>query len=277
LAHLRARNTGLSTLYTVYNQSSLQDFVDCPRRFQLRHILEQDWPAPPAEPLHDAERADRLGKQFHLLLERHWLGLPVQRDQIEPSLQPWWDAFVQNPPQNLPGTIRRPEVPTSAVIHRQRLVATFDLLAYEPGGSAVIVDWKTSRRKPPRAWLDRRMQTLVYPLLLAESSSRLLGHTLKPEQVRLLYWFASAPTEVEVFQYTTARYQDDQRTLAALLDRLLAMDTDSVWSLTPNTALCRLCQYRSLCDRGREAGSLDEEYVEPGALIETAAPDEFVL
>lgn len=267
----------MSTPYTDYNQSNLQDFVDCPRRFQLRHVLEQDWPAPPAEPLHDAERADRLGKQFHLLLERHWLGLPIQRDQIEPPLLAWWDAFVQNPPQGLPGTLRRPEVHTSAVVHGQRLVATFDLLAYEPGGSAVIVDWKTSRHKPPRAWLDRRMQTLTYPLLLVDSSLRLLGTTLKPEQVRLIYWFASAPTEVEVFQYTTARYQDDQRTLAALLDRLLAMDTRSVWPLTPNTALCRLCQYRSLCDRGREAGSLDEEYVEPGALVETVTPDDFVL
>jgi CRISPR/Cas system-associated exonuclease Cas4 (RecB family) len=259
------------------SQSSLQDFVDCPRRFQLRHIMEQDWPAPPAEPLQDAERADRLGKQFHLVLERHWLDLPVQRDQIEPPLLPWWDAFVQHPPQDLPGTVRRPEIYTSAVVHGQRMVATFDLLAYEPGGSAVIVDWKTSRRKPPRTWLDRRMQTLIYPLLLVESSPRLLGYALKPEQVRLIYWFTSAPTEVELFQYTTARHQDDQRALAALLDRLLAMDSDSVWPLTPNAALCRLCQYRSLCDRGREAGSLDEEYVEPGALVETAAPDDFVL
>ncbi len=287
---LRRGSSGLSSELKrppcfVYNQSNLQDFVDCARRFQLRYLLDQAWPAPPAEPLDEVERADRLGKLFHGLVERYWLGLPIRREQVDPALVSWWDAFVQNPPPELPGTVRRPEVRTSAVIHGQRLGATFDLLAYEPGGDAVIVDWKTSRHKPPRAWLDRRVQTVIYPLLLVESASRLLGFTVKPEQVRLIYWFASAPTEIEVFQYNTARSETDRRTLVALLDRLLAIDsdashTDSAWPLTSNETLCRLCQYRSLCDRGRQAGSLDDEYgeyVEPGDRVEAAAPDEYVL
>lgn len=264
-----------------FSQSSLQDFTDCARRFQLRYIMQQAWPAPPAEPLNDVEHADKLGKQFHLIMERHWLGLPIQRDQIEPTLLPWWDAFLSSPPPNLPGTDRRPEVATSARIHDQRMVATFDLLAYEPNGRAVIVDWKTSRKRPTRAWLDRRLQTVIYPLLLVESAPRLLGYELKPEQVQLVYWFANAPTEIETFQYTTARYESDLRTLKSLLDRLLAMDGDkgSVWPLTPNTDLCRLCQYRSLCDRGRAAGNMDEAYAEDQPLLteEVIQPDDFVL
>jgi hypothetical protein len=264
-----------------FSQSSLQDFKDCARRFQLRYIMEQRWPAPPAEPLHDVERADLLGKQFHRVMERHWLDLPVNRDGLDPALMPWWDAFVANPVQNLPGTIRRPEVQTSALIGGQRMVATFDLLAYEPDGQAAIVDWKTSHRKPTRAWLDQRLQTIVYPLLLVEASKRLLGYALPPENVRLIYWFANAPTEVEVFQYSAARYERDKRTLEALLGRLMALDMDSTWPLTPNTALCRFCQYRSLCDRGREAGDFREEYGDevgaPDMTVELPTPDDFVL
>jgi CRISPR/Cas system-associated exonuclease Cas4 (RecB family) len=268
------------TLRTLnFSQSSLQDFADCPRRFQLRYLMEQPWPAPPAEPLHDVERADRLGKQFHLILERQWLGVPINRDHIEAAVLPWWDAFVAHPPADLPDKERRPEVYTSATVHGQRLIAKYDLLAYEPDGKAVIVDWKTSKQRPTRAWLDRRMQTIIYPLLLVESAPLLLGYTLAPENIRLVYWFANAPTEVEVFQYTTARYESDKRTLASTLDRLLSLVGESVWPLTTNETLCRLCQYRSLCDRGRKAGSMDEEYGEDiiETISEPTSPDDFVL
>lgn len=258
------------------SQSSLQDFTDCARRFQLRYLMDQAWPAPVAEPLQDAERADLLGRQFHRVMERHWLGLPVERATLDAALLPWWDAFIAHPPADLPGTERRPELHTTAVIHGQRIVATFDLLAYEPGGPAAIVDWKTSARRPNRTWLDRRLQTLIYPLLLVESAPGLLGCALPPEDVRFIYWFTNAPAEPEVFQYSTARYESDKRTLAALLDRLLAMEGET-WPLTPNVELCRLCQYRSLCDRGRQAGHPDEEFELPEPVPEPAAPDDFVL
>src|SRR5215510_4352363 len=158
-----------------FSHSSLQDYVDCQRRFQLRYLLECEWPAPVAEPLNDVEQADLLGKRFHKLIERHWLEIPVERDQLDPQLATWWDAFVSQPP-DLPEGERLPEVETSAAVDGQRLVAKFALLAYKPDGEAVIVDWKTSRRRPSRARLDRRLQTVIYPFLLVESSPRLLGY-----------------------------------------------------------------------------------------------------
>jgi hypothetical protein len=45
-----------------FSQTSLQDFSDCQRRFQLRYLQEQDWPAPVAEPMAEMERADTLGR-----------------------------------------------------------------------------------------------------------------------------------------------------------------------------------------------------------------------
>src|SRR5258708_37577990 len=84
------------------SQSSLQDFADCARRFQLRYLMEQEWPAPPAEALADAERADILGKHFHLLVERYWLGVPLDEGAISPALLPWWAAFLRGPACGLP-------------------------------------------------------------------------------------------------------------------------------------------------------------------------------
>src|ERR1041385_2279647 len=117
-----------------FSQSSLQDFSDCARRFQLRYLMEQEWPAPIAEPLNDAEQADILGKRFHKLIERHYLGLALEREKIDPALVGWWDAFSNHPVEGQPAGACRPEVSTSALIHGKRFVATFDLLTYDAGG-----------------------------------------------------------------------------------------------------------------------------------------------
>jgi hypothetical protein len=240
-----------------FSQSSLQDYTDCARRFQLRYLMQQEWPAPIAEPLSDAEQADILGKRFHQLVERYWLGLPIKREELEPTLIQWWDAFLAHPVPELPRDNCKPEVRTSAVINGHRVTATFDLLAYNTDGDVVIVDWKTTQHRSSREWLDKRLQTIVYPVLLVESSERLLGYAVKPEQVRLIYWFANAPENVEVFVYSRSRYEQDKQMLANIMERLLATP-DIVWPLTPNTKLCRLCQYRSLCERGDVAGSIEE-------------------
>src|SRR5450432_850346 len=260
-----------------FSQSSLQDYTDCARRFQLRYLMAQPWPAPLAEPLGDAEQADLLGQRFHRLVERYYLGVPIEPSKIDPALRGWWAEFMANPVPNLPTGKRLPEITVSVPVHGQRMTATFDLLAYEPGGAVTIVDWKTTRRPSKRAWLDTRLQTIVYPLLLVEASERLLGYAIKPEQVRLVYWFANAPQEIEVFEYSTARRDQDLRVLAALLDEVLAHNADP-WPLTPNVQRCQLCQYRSLCDRGVEAGTFEDiDSDEIPTAFEPLTPDDYVL
>ena len=38
-----------------FSQGSLQDYVDCQRRFQLRYVVNQSWPDVQAEPLMELE------------------------------------------------------------------------------------------------------------------------------------------------------------------------------------------------------------------------------
>jgi CRISPR/Cas system-associated exonuclease Cas4 (RecB family) len=255
-----------------FSQASLQDYSDCQRRFQLRYLMQQAWPAPAAEPLNEYEAAERLGAQFHRLAQRHYLDVPVER--VEPALLLWWDAFLRHQPP-LPGRERRPEVHTSAVIGGERVTAAFDLLAYEPNGEVVIVDWKTSRYRPKREWLDRRWQTILYPLLLVETVKELIGFAVQPEQVKMLYWFANFPTEPEVFTYSRQRYEEDKGTLEGVLAQIRRTEAE-VWALTENRRLCRLCQYRSLCGRGREAGSVAESEADE-SLMMVESDESFVL
>ncbi|MBA4379648.1 MAG: hypothetical protein C0393_03000 [Anaerolinea sp.] len=62
-----------------FSQSSLQDYADCPRRFQLRYIEELAWPAVESEPALENERHQQEGLFFHRLVQQRLVGLPVEK------------------------------------------------------------------------------------------------------------------------------------------------------------------------------------------------------
>ncbi len=239
----------------VFSQTSLQDYADCARRFELRCVQRVRWPALQAEPALEYERHLRQGERFHHLVHQHQLGIPAEKlgaSIDDPVLTDWWQAYLAWPLEDLPAQ-RWPEISLSAPLGQFRLLAKFDLLAVEPGGRAVIIDWKTSPHPPPREWLAKRLQTRVYPLVLALAGEELTGGPpILPDQIEMIYWYPSG--QPARFPYTTAQFERDQ---AALLQTVedIAQRTD--FPLTPELKACAFCAYRSLCDRGERAASLD--------------------
>lgn len=243
-----------------FSQSSLQDYVDCPRRFQLRYIQQLAWPAIRAEPPLESERYLQQGSLFHRLVHQHILGIPaaqLSHQLAGEELSRWWRNYLEHGPSGLPRT-RYVEVLLSAPLRGYRLVARYDLIAVESGERAVIVDWKTSRRRPRRAWLAGRLQTRVYPYLLVRAGREFNGgRDFSPEEVEMLYWFTDFPTAPERFAYSTARYQEDERYLLGLIGEIAGQEA-AVFPLTQDERRCRFCHYRSFCRRGQKAGPLDE-------------------
>ncbi len=241
-----------------FTQNNLQDMVDCPRRFQLRYVLEQRWPALEAAPAIEHEKQIDQGTAFHQLVESTLRGVPV--DRIRPAdaeLRAWWDAFLNhNPLPGLPSRWQQPEVQLSALVGRHRIAARFDLLAADPGQQAVIVDWKTARRRPDRAALAARLQTRIYPFVLAEAARSVLGAPLAAEQIRLVYWFTAEPERPEEFVYSAVMHEANRAYLTELIEQIAAKRGD-IWPLTADAEHCRYCVYRSLCDRGTAAGELE--------------------
>ena len=86
-----------------FSQNSLQDYVDCARRFQLRFLIDQKWPAAESEPIEDHELFLEQGSRFHLLVQRHLSGIPAEmltpRDE---TLARWWNAYLTHPIVDLP-------------------------------------------------------------------------------------------------------------------------------------------------------------------------------
>jgi hypothetical protein len=113
----------------------LQDYADCPRRFQLRYLLQLAWPALAAEPADEYEAQTRDGETFHRLAQQHTLGIIPWQDQPQLDADPlaeWWRAYLADPPADLPA-IRLPEITLSAPLGDHRLSAKYDLLALDPG------------------------------------------------------------------------------------------------------------------------------------------------
>lgn len=243
-----------------FSQGSLQDYVDCPRRFQLRYLLRLAWPAVEAEPALENERYLQQGAAFHRLVHQHLLGIPAERLSsaiTDADLCRWWDEYARAGLAGLPAA-RYPEAVLSAPLNGYRLVAKYDLVAVEAGQRVVIVDWKTSRKKPRRAWLAERLQTRVYPYLLVRAGAHLnAGRPFEPGAVEMLYWFANYSDDPVRFPYDAAQYQEDEAYLSGLIDEIEG-GGDQDWPLTTQEKRCRYCLYRSLCQRGVQAGALDE-------------------
>ncbi len=271
----------------MFSATSLQDYVDCPRRFQLRYALQVAWPAPEAEPISEREHHSRLARDFHQLVHQHLLGLPIENLSAsvhDPDLERWWNAYLSYVPSF--GNARvMPEVGLSTPLAGYRLVAQYDAVVVSDQRAMLIVDWKTYRQRPSRDWLAQRLQTRVYPVVLVQAGASITymplsedsGNPIEPDTVEMRYWMAEYPRDPESFRYDEAVYQADLGYLVNLIteinerlgdDEHIARSSrgvapDEIWPLTDDVRRCRYCNYRSLCNRGDVAGSL-VEYIDDG-------------
>lgn len=223
------------------------------------------------------------GSQFHQMVQQYLLGVPedkiaglVENDEI---LSRWWQNFLDH--RNLPGFeilegLKVPEISLSAPIGDYRIMAKYDLLLMKTlrvpsensdreadvenpkGFSTTIYDWKTSLKRPQREWLIGRLQTMVYPYLLVKAGAQINNRNpISPDQIEMIYWFTDYPDQPAHFPYSQEQFEADETYLTKLISEIENLgDEDAL--LTDDERRCRYCRYRSLCNRGVEAGPLDE-------------------
>jgi CRISPR/Cas system-associated exonuclease Cas4 (RecB family) len=263
---------------TTLSQSSLQDYVDCARRFQLRYLERLSYPAVESEPALENEKHLQEGEYFHRLVQQYLIGIPgehISKLANTPNLQRWWENFLADkdlrgltPLRSASGALREdlgglyPEATLSAPLGNYRLLAKYDLIAIGDG-KVVIYDWKTYRRRPRNEWLSARMQTRVYRALLVHAGAHLNdGQPFQPKQVEMVYWFSDYPDDPARFPYTSAGYKRDWDTLVKLAEEI---HDASSFPLTDDRAKCSYCPYRSYCDRGVRAGDVEQAEAETEA------------
>lgn len=243
----------------VFSAKNLQSYADCPRRFQLRYA--DRWRPPTmtaAETQGELEYEKRLrqGARLHQLAKLSQQGIP--HDLLKAAIQDdkvalWFDELLSSGLHDLPGT-RLPEKRLQTSLNGRQLMAKVDLLAFEPGGELVIVDWKTGNYVPDRESLRQRWQTIVYLYVAAKAGAHLVGAPLPAERVRLEYVYLARGGQRVSFAYSPAQMRDDEALLSGLLNEI---QNASDFPLTSESRHCRFCAYRVHCERG-EAGSLHQ-------------------
>ncbi len=243
------------------SQSSLQDYNDCQRRFELRYIQHLAYPAIESEPALENEKHQQEGEYFHRLVQQHLIGIPaeqVSKLANTDNLQRWWSNFLEFQGLKDFGTLHA-ETTLSAPLGKFRLVAKYDLIAIG-NDKAIIFDWKTYRKRPKNEWLHIRWQTRVYRALLVQAGAHLNGgKSFTPEQIEMVYWFADFPTEPANFIYKADQYKRDWDALIKISDEIT---NASSFPKTDDLSKCSYCPYRSYCDRGIRAGDAADAELE---------------
>ena len=240
-----------------FSQSSLQDYADCPRRFELRYLRRLEWPAIDAEPSLEVEARQEEGLEFHRLVHQYFVGIsPQELEKTAQSshVQGWWANF-RTANLGLEGWRLRSELTLAAVLGAGRLVAKYDLIACQDG-RAVIYDWKTWARRPSDEWLARRWQTRVYRALVVKAGAVLNGGRPFPANaVSMIYWFAEFPGEPAILRYDAAELENDWSAIQSLTAEIVARQS---FPMTEDPHRCRYCVYRSYCARGEKAAHWQE-------------------
>ena len=245
-------------MLTTFSQSSLQDYADCPRRFQLRYLDRLKWPGVETEPAIENEKHQIEAQIFHRLVQQYLVGIPAERLEKlanTQNLSRWWDNFLRHSP-DFSGYALYPELSLSAPVGGYRVMAKFDLVATHPDNNILIFDWKTHHQRTRDEWLAARWQTRVYRSLLVKAGSHLNGgHPITPEQIEMIYWFADFPLEPARFAYNSAHFERDWSALEKMVNEIISAND---FPMTEDETRCRFCPYRSYCDRGVQAGNWEE-------------------
>lgn len=229
-------------------------FLACQKRFQLRFLERLAWPL---EPLGESvEVSMARGQAFHQLLERHFLGLPVNVAALaDGRLRQWWYAFQQSGLQFPNGRILTELDLTTPLVQDETggflLNGRFDLLIVGENDTpfAHLYDWKTGQ---PRSASELRhdWQTRLYLAMLAESGSAILSQVpIQPEQIAITYWYVSEPDEPRTIHYGQAQHEANWQEIIDIATQIRAAEAANHWPLTEDLPMCQTCAYQAYCGR----------------------------
>jgi hypothetical protein len=233
------------------SQSSLDLWATCPRKFQHIYIDQLATYTLPEE-----RSRQRLGSQFHALVQQWQLGLPVEPlAEGDRPLQRWLDTFIQAAPEIFggdSGTTQLSEHTRTLEFDGALVTVVYDLLILGQT-QAQILDWKTYARPRDPQPLLHNWQTRLYLFVLVETSA------YSPEQIAMVYWFFPSTEDAAKAQTLSIAYSHEQheqtrrslhQVLAELGQQWAAYQQGQPLPQVPwPSPLCQDCSFARRCDR----------------------------
>jgi hypothetical protein len=259
-----------------FTASNLQDYLTCQRRFELKAIQHCQWPALPSQPVQEQEEHMRNGVQFHQFANQFFLGIPIENITeliFNSDIQRWWDHFIGYFGSSAKEEFIAFEHTLAGYINSFPLLAKLDAIR-RVDDQWMIYDWKTGLHLPKQHTMQAKIQSRLYPYMLASFGTGLnKGQKINPQQIQMTYWFPEFPDQPITLQYSAEKYEEDHSYLEAMMTEIVRKNSNE-FSLTDNEKNCIYCVYRSLCTRGTSAGDfINIEEEDEGQLLETFLND----
>jgi hypothetical protein len=258
-----------------FSQSCLQDFMDCPRRFDYKYIQKLRCPALQSEPYLEMEKRTEMGVAFHKMVYLSQMGFPYQimQNQMGSQLEEWMTRYSNS---TLIGSLpskKYMEFSLQIPLNGYRVLAKYDLIAVKPGTQMIIVDWKTNPRRPKPSALKNRAQSRLYRFIAVAAGESINDQLpVLPGHVKMVYWFTNFPDDPEVIPYNDHEWEIDHNWIGNMIDDI-AHRSSGDFEMTADENRCLFCSYRSICNRGVKAGGEMDGYLE----FEGSETDDFSL
>ena len=246
----------------IFSANNLQDYLDCPRRFELKYLLKQNWPAVTSQPVLEMENRILQGNRFHLLAHQYLSGIEgeILRNSIDdPELGLWFDHFREYIDQYLNFQFFS-EFSVIMPFQGFRLMAVFDFISLTDANKIRICDWKTTSRLPKKEIYIQSIQSTLYPFLAYETRTNIFPQAaaLKHQDLSMEYWFPGFPKNTISWEHSAAIHMNSRELLSSLIAEISQKEPGD-FEKTSNDKRCAFCQYRSLCERGIQAGLSKED------------------
>jgi len=243
-----------------FSARSMQDFLECPRRFELRYMLQQSWPAPVTEPVLLYEERIRVGNEFHRIIQKYLIGIELNRllgASVSPEIDQWLNAFHSFFTQ-LQFRTYFSELPLIMPFNNMFFRGVVDFAGLKSDNKLLIADWKTTFHPRRKDTILKSIQSILYPFMIFECRDTVFpGWKGKPEDLKMIYWFADQPEEVISLDYSQKIHKKNSEILNMLVETIGQTEPGS-FQKTDDTKKCIYCEYRSLCERGDKAGPIHE-------------------
>ncbi|HEY7754666.1 MAG TPA: PD-(D/E)XK nuclease family protein [Actinomycetota bacterium] len=254
--------------------SSIDTYETCPAKFKFQY--EDRLPRSPSPAL---AFGDSLHRALHLFHDRP-VPVPPSLRELHEMLEISWvsEGFVGEseeamyrdhgrqvlaqyhheaaPDYRIPAAL---EFRFSIEVEGVQLAGVIDRMDRIPGGGYEIIDYKTNRRLPPQARIDRDLQLSVYHLAAREVWG------IEPERLTLHYLL---PAQRMTTTRTAADVDELRRRIGTVAERI------SAGKFEPRqNPLCDWCDYQALCPLFRHR--YEREQGDPAPRM-TAIVDEWI-
>ena len=243
-----------------FSQNALNTFRSCPKKFGYKYIQGLNWKKEDDEEYY---RSMKYGREFHLMCERYFSGIPVGKFTGSKEYEKF-DKWLEKVKKAVPIYEDReylPEYGLSIKIDEEsRLTAKYDLAVIYRENNQLCIDvwdWKTENRKLKYNDLENRMQSIVYMAIAYEAIPKIYGNCEEKARVKMYYYQPEYYTEPIELTYSEEKFEKDKIKIEGLIKEIKKSNFNE-----KNLKSCKYCEFNMLCNRNSVDEAVYEEIEE---------------